>query len=442
MAPERLVLCGPLAGNPVPAADPDPVRLRLRGPSANVHLRIEDVRRNMFTEVPPAFLDLLDLAAYVYAADQAVGRGGGGVEYLGAGWRRSLVFRVPVREPDLWGSGPVSDALVSTLSFLSEDEYRFEFEPLTEPGSLQQHIDFGGTAFDGIVEDVVLFSGGLDSLAGAVREAMIDRRKVLLVNHRSTEKLTPRHRELVERLRALAGDRAPLHVPVRVNKAKGLGREYTQRSRSFLYAALGATFAVMIGRDRLRFYENGVVSLNLPLSAQVVGARASRTTHPRVLAGFSHLISLLAGRSFAVENPFLWRTKADVVRLIADAGCGGLIGHSTSCGHTWARTREHTHCGGCSQCIDRRFAVLAAGQEAHDPGDAYAIDLLTGERPEGESRVLLAAYLETANQVEGMTPEQFFGRFGEAGRALRSVGGRRTRPPGGCTSCTAGTPGR
>ena len=72
-----------------------------------------------------------------------------------------------------------------------------------------------------------------------------------------------------------------------MNKDKALGREYTQRTRSFLFAALGVTFARMSGLDRLRFYENGVVSLNLPPSPQVVGARASRTTHPRVLGGFT-----------------------------------------------------------------------------------------------------------------------------------------------------------
>ena len=45
----------------------------------------------------------------------------------------------------------------------------------------------------------------------------------------------------------------------------------------------------MQGFDLLRFYENGVVSMNLPMSAQVVGTRATRTTHPRVLAGFEQL---------------------------------------------------------------------------------------------------------------------------------------------------------
>jgi hypothetical protein len=208
-----------------------------------------------------------------------------------------------------------------------------------------------------------------------------------------------------------------------VNKEKALGREFTQRTRSFLFASLGVTFAAMIGLDRLRFYENGVVSLNLPLSQQVVGARASRTTHPRVLRGYAELFTTLLGRRFTVENQFLWKTKTDVARLLGDAGQGDLVGHSTSCAHTWAVTKEKPHCGDCSQCIDRRFAVLASGLSAHDPAAGYGFDLLTGSRPEDQSRVLLAAFLETANRIGEMSEVDFFGHFGEAARVLRHLEG-------------------
>src|SRR5262245_55979901 len=144
MPPERLILCGGLSAGPS-TADPDPVLLRRWPPDPNVHVVIEDVQRAIYHDLPPRFLDMIDLAAYVYAADQAVTRGGDGGEDCGARWRRNLVVRVPVREPDFWRSGPVRDTLVSTLSFLSEDQYRFEFEPLADRGSLQQVIQFGGT---------------------------------------------------------------------------------------------------------------------------------------------------------------------------------------------------------------------------------------------------------------------------------------------------------
>lgn len=283
----------------------------------------------------------------------------------------------------------------------------------------------------------MLFSGGLDSLGGAIQEAVIDKRKVALVTHRATRKLEKRHRHLQK----LLGDHckhAPLHIPVEINKRKNLGREFTQRSRSFLYMALAGTAARMLGLSRIRFYENGIVSFNLPPTAQIVGAKATRTTHPQVLKGFAEILSTVADKRFAVENPFLWLTKTDVVDRIAKAGYADLIKFSTSCTHTWEMTNLHPHCGACSQCIDRRFAVLAAGVgDAEDPGPEamYKINLLlgerpalsesraSGERPKGEPRTMVAAYVETASEVARMSPVEFFSRFGEASRVLRHLDG-------------------
>lgn len=423
MANERAILCGSAPGGELPFDDRDPIRLRLWGPHRNVHLTIEDVRKSMWKDLPATFHDLLDIASYVYTADQAVTRGGTGVDDMGASWRRTLFFRVPVRNHDFWSQPTVQRELVSALSFLSEDEFEFDFVALADGPPLQRKLEFVDDPLTGTIEEVVLFSGGLDSLGGAVQEAVVDRRNVCLVNHRSTEKLAPRHRHLLGLLSSKATDRPPLHIPIRINKQKKLGREYTQRTRSFLYAALGATIASMVGLNRIRFYENGIVSLNLPLSGQVVGARATRTTHPRALRAFEALLSAVTERSFAVENKFLWKTKTDVVRVIADAGCADMVKFSTSCTHTWEITKQHPHCGVCSQCIDRRFAVLAAGQSGHDPTEAYKVDLLTGERPEGDPRTMLAAFVETANEIERMDAQAFFANFGEAFRVLKHVDG-------------------
>jgi hypothetical protein len=423
MPTERAILCGTASEGRFPVADARPLRLHLWGPHENVHLTIDDVRRAMWREIPAAFLDLIDLATYVYCADQAVRRGGPSDSRFGQDWRRRFFFRVAVREIDLWRGAEVCDLLARTLGFLSEDEYHFEFEPLTGGPPALSYFNFSPDVGGGAPEEVVLSSGGLDSLGGAVREAVMDRRRIALVNHRPTTKLAKRQRALLARLEGHAGKNPPVYIPVRINKKKVLGCEHTQRSRSFLYASLGAAVATMLGLRRVRFYENGVVSLNLPPSAQVVGARATRTTHPQILTWFSKLFSRLAGRTFVVENPFRWETKAAVVRLIAAAGCRDLIRHTTSCTRTWEMTKEYSHCGICSQCIDRRFAVLAAGEEEADPAAEYRVDLLTGEREDGNPRTMLAAYLETASQIAGMSAVEFFARYGEASRVLRHAEG-------------------
>jgi hypothetical protein len=61
--------------------------------------------------------------------------------------------------------------------------------------------------------------------------------------------------------------------------------------------------------------------------------------------------------------------------------------------------------------------------EAHDPAEAYKVDLLVGERSDGEPKTMLAAYLETANEIKSMTALRFFSRFGEAARVLRQFDG-------------------
>jgi hypothetical protein len=417
---ERMVLCGPVRSDNLPVADRAPLRLSLWEPDRNVRLCIADIRRGMLGDIPTAFRDLIEVATYVYAADQAVPRGSGTDQDLGAAWRRRLFFRIPVRCLDLWSDPAVRTLLVESLSFLTEDEYDFQFEPLkVDPPPFHSYFEAVDGPADGRAEEVVLFSGGTDSLGGVVREAVTLRRQVLLVHHRAASKRVPRHEALLQALREHPGVVPPWHVPVRVDKSSHFDREPTQRSRSFLFASLGAALAVMAGLRRVRFYENGVVAINLPPSAQVVGARASRTAHPQVLSGFGRLFTRLSNGPFEVDNPFLWKTKAEVIALIAAAGCAGLIRHTTSCTHTWEMTREHAHCGTCSQCIDRRFAMLAAGQGEADPADDYAVDLMTGPREKAHDRTMLAVYLETVNQLARMSQGTFLARYGEATRVLR-----------------------
>jgi hypothetical protein len=364
------------------------------------------------------FLDLIDIATYVYCADQAICRGSKKDEDLGANWRRNLYFRIPIRELSFWNSNPVQNQLVDTLSFLSDDEYHFEFRPMPTATKIQEYLQLDGDKESTDIQEVMMFSGGLDSLAGAIQEAVIDRRKIMLVSHRSTDKVTSRFDRLLSGLRHHSKT-YPVHIPVRINKQSLLTQESTQRSRSFLYAALGATFAAGLGLNRLRFYENGVVSLNLPLGSQLVGAKATRTTHPRVLHGFSQLFTHIVGCPFLVENPFILKNKTEIVQLITHAGCSDLIPHTVSCASTRKQTLTHPHCGVCSQCIDRRFAILALGQDSFDPKESYQVDLITGERKSPESQMMLALYVETAIKLRNMNAVEFLSKYGEVNRVLQ-----------------------
>jgi hypothetical protein len=419
---ERVVLCGGALAPPR-VKRKNILNLRLGDGEGDVKLKIADITNRLASELPDVLTDLVEVASYVYCADQALTRGGDGVVAFGRNWRRRFSFHIPVRVPEVWSSEPVLTVLRDTLTFLSDDdEYEFHFPKHSEPVPMQKYLELM-PATDSIneIDEVLLFSGGLDSLGGAVVEAVRERRRTALVSHRANPKISSKQKLLVEDLRAMCPEKKPFHVPVWVQKGEALDREYTQRTRTFLYASLATVVARAFGLRRIRFYENGVVSLNLPISEQVVGGRATRTTHPQVLNGFASLFRLLTGGAFEVENPFLWMTKVEVIDLIGDSGCGHLIKHSVSCTHTRDMTKVFTHCGRCSQCISRRFATLGSKYGDSDPWEMYKVDLLIGEREKNVDLTLIESFIRMAADMKIMNEYQLLERFGEVSRVLLHV---------------------
>ena len=410
------MLCGSVAGRGEAGRS---ISLSLHGPSPNVHLKITDISRRLLTNIPDVLLDLLEIASYIYAADSAISRGGVTDARMGMSWRRRLRFLIPVRLPDLWSSALVTSCLMETLSFLSDDEYQIEFRSLNKPPEIGSYFEFPDSEASSFAPDqVMLFSGGLDSLAGAIEQLSVHGKKVALVSHRSASKIAEAQKDLVVQLRSRFGTARLLHIPVWAYPNSSLGQEHTHRTRSLLFAALGAVIARLFGRTQLSIFENGVVSLNLPMVAQVVGARATRTTHPQVLSGLRRLFSNALGCAFDIHNPFAWLTKVEVIERIARNGCSDLIRHTRSCTRVRDMTRLHPHCGRCSQCLDRRFGILAAGQEEEDPVEAYKTDLFLGSRQPGPDREMALAFIRSSSEINRMTDVVFFARYGETSRIV------------------------
>jgi hypothetical protein len=205
----------------------------------------------MLRSLPSVLADLVDVATYVFVADQLVSRGGETAPGLGADWRRNLRFVIPVREPDRWSSPELIAKLQNLLGFMSEDNFKFEFVSGAGWFDGTDYFDFGGD-----IEEVVLFSGGLDSLCGAVERLSTSRSRILLVSHQSSSKIAKRQKELARELGTRFGNRV-LHVPVRVTLHGLEPVERTQRTRSFLFAALATAVARITGADGFTLFENG-----------------------------------------------------------------------------------------------------------------------------------------------------------------------------------------
>jgi 7-cyano-7-deazaguanine synthase in queuosine biosynthesis len=394
------------------------------GPNRSVNLLLDDIARVFQQHLSGRVADALDIAAFVYAADSATARTGGWVDGAIEPWSREFRFEIGVRDHDFWCRDEVRGLLSRVISFLSDDVLTFSFEPLLSDRAVQEYLNLGPASHDDWPfynpSRVLLFSGGLDSLAGAVEQAARGE-NLVLVSHRAVSTIDKRQQELYERLKATFQAVSMLRVPVWVNNVGGQNREYTQRTRSFLFWALALAVGTSVRAKGMTFFENGVVSLNLPVADQVLRARASRTTHPASLQMLEELAALVVDRPFVVDNPFVLLTKAEVVQKIEQLGAGDLIRSSCSCSRTRAQRAVGWHCGCCSQCIDRRLAMIASGHPDLDPEIDYAVAVLTGARVSETDQTLAFSYARHAMELARASPEQVAEQFNtEIARAARA----------------------
>ena len=423
MIQPRLFVC---SGARVSARDPVAKgRLRIEldsvGSKPNVHISFENVARVFRHDLSPRLIDFLEIASYVFSADCATQRGTKwNDDDSTEPWGRDLSFIIPVRQPDFWEAPEIKELIEEVLGFLSNDNYSFRFVPLEHDRAQQRYFEFGSQEHWPFhnPERVVMFSGGLDSLAGAVETAAVGTKSVL-VSHRPVSTLDSRQKKLFNELQK----RFPgqfVHVPVWINKSESFGREPTQRTRSFLYSALGTLVAQSVQANGVRFYENGIVSLNLPIAQEAIRARASRTTHPLALHLLGSLCAAVTERQFAVDNPFLFKTKAEVVATLAAYETSYLIADSCSCSHSMFQSKTQRHCGRCSQCIDRRFATTAAGLASYDSEKDYVTDVFVGTRQNALERAIAVDYTRHGIELHQRSEHELAALFNaELSRAVR-----------------------
>lgn len=402
----------------------------VHGVAKNVNLRIDYVSRKMLANLPDLLIDLLEVAAYVYCADQRLGRGSAQLTNFGENWRRSLRFSIPVRQLEIWQTPDIQELLADTLGFLSDDSYEFDFRKAEAP-ILPREMYFP-ELIDASAEhdEVALFSGGVDSFAGAVHDIVTLGKSVTLVGHYSSTKVRAVQESLIQGLRQQGFDRRVSYIPIWVSNQNERAREFTQRTRSFLFACLGLVVARMSSKDRFSFYENGVVSINPPLAGDVVGGRATRTTHPKVLRGLESLFSLLLDRQIEIQTPLQWLTKKEVTQKIQKAGLADMLAKTVSCTRPRKWTEKQKHCGVCSQCIDRRFGVLAAGMGDHEPPGNYMRDLLLADRSADDDLRMALSYVTLFQRVSVTSKERFLVDFPEVISALDRFPGLSTTDAG------------
>lgn len=316
---------------------------------------------NVFTELRKHKLavgsnvnDLLHLALGVYTTDQVVSR----EDYGFQGWSRHFRMFIPVSETDDWI--PCQKSIEDLLSFLSGDKWEITFRQKTGE---QEKLELPTDTNPNKIRKVSLFSGGMDSFIGAL-DLLEDKVNVAFVSHYKRGLESGVQAKLYEELGKKYGERSFVSHQFYVQpnqKHKDASKEGSSRARSFLFMCLGLSVANSLGQDvDFIIPENGLISLNVPLTGTRLSSHSTRTTHPYYLKLFKDIVSSL-GIENPITNPYQFSTKGEMMVQCKNRGLLKTLGSPTlSCSHSehsrYAGLSPGIHCGYCVPCVIRQAA--------------------------------------------------------------------------------------
>ena len=335
-------------------------------------------------------MDAISIALAVTAADAFVLRSQSESE-----WSRPLELVLPLADPAPWQR--CATRLEAALGFLSGDTWRLDFLPGGQPPPTQFEVNTRKRNVDLTkVDEVCLFSGGLDSGAAALLKLRNGERP-LLVSHGYTGDAG--YQDRVSELLPQPHQRFSLHAYPERSGA----RDISMRARSFSFLAFGALAADTLSTIRsgkiidLVVPENGLIALNAPLTPRRMGSLSTRTTHPHYLAEIQAVFQEV-GLQVAISNPYELQTKGEMLTAAASVSndIETFAAKTVSCGK-WKRTG--VQCGRCVPCLIRRAALYAANIDDLTPyasPDLERVMLSEGERD--DVMAMLTALLRRSNR--------------------------------------------
>lgn len=314
--------------------------------------------------------DFLSVALAVFAADRFVLR-----SESSDAWTRTIALDVELVDPNPWTAQ--AQPLAQTLRFLSGDIWylRFHTGGHTPPVFAPKLNDR---------DCVCLFSGGLDSLIGAMNLVAAKRHPFII--SQASPKEGPVQAYLAGRL-GLDNHRFEGRVIERGREPY----EPSSRARSLLFFAYGALAASSLGGE-LIVPENGLISINPPLTRRRVGSLSTRTTHPHFVSSLQKVLNAV-GLGVTLVNPYAAKTKGEMLAECQHPGIAKLAHLSYSCGKG---KRLNQQCGVCVPCLIRRAAFHAAGLEDETPYHAQDLKK-AADNDDVQAARLAVAQLKTRN---------------------------------------------
>lgn len=291
----------------------------------------------------PRAWDFLSLALSIVSADLAVPRSDSP-----DGWTRRIELTVAVADPAFWSTQ--ASAIEAMLGFLSTDRWQIGFVgggPIpAAPSKVVRPKE----------DCVVLLSGGLDSLVGAIDlvEGGFTPYAVSNVVRGDADN---------QNSFAAAIGGGLNHLALSHNATPPWTKENSQRARSIIFLAFAVLAATTLdsyhqGEEVPLFVcENGFIALNPSLTGTRLGSLSTRTAHPEFLNRVREVLAN-AGLRVRIANPYEHMTKGEMLNECRKQDLlEELALSSVSCGRY--RVFGYKHCGRCVPCQVRRAAIHA-----------------------------------------------------------------------------------
>jgi len=238
----------------------------------------------------------------------------------------------------------IKHELESLLFLLTNRSIELIFEPRLPTGS---QVTLNSVE----PKEPILFSGGVDSVAGAMK-FVSENRKNVLIHIESSKQIFGKVRKILsgEFLR----DTETFCVSCRIKSRRHLS--FFSDTRGLLYLTVGYVVSKYINCMKLIFCENGAQMLDVMLGSMAYNnAIATKNTNLKYLVLVENLLSRFEGNRFMVEYPFKNNTKSESIsRYLRPA----LVEKAWSC---YSGRGRKSMCGSCWNCFVTKMSGLAAG---------------------------------------------------------------------------------
>ena len=334
--------------------------------SSTYHYTLWRNNRKHLYQIPRYFengaLDLFYIGLIVFYADRTVRR-----EEQPDSWTRSFEIYMPVLELSKWIA--LKETLQRALNFLTGDCWEFIFRERVCITNQEYTYKKGKWHFRKSTrkldaDEICMLSGGLDSYIGAINLLSAKTKVVFVGNYNGGKGVSVYQNKVIDKLVnhfCISRD-----CFFQFYAAPICGVEESTRSRSLLFFSHAILLASGMGKPmRLCIPENGVISLNVPLTIHRTGSLSTRTTHPYYIGLLQDIINGM-GLPITLYNPFQFKTKGEMMLECKDFEfLKNTYPITMSCSHPdlgrWRRESGSSHCGVCLPCTIRRAAILKAG---------------------------------------------------------------------------------